>query len=213
MRDVSQLWVESAEAALALVEGPRVRTRWTEPSSLPLMTVGALAGHLLHSGVLMVEEAFAIAEVPVGEPFSAARMLSWAPLDEAHQVHDGVRAFAESQAVEGCDELVKRVNVSLRLSVASLSVATPRTILAFPWTPSMSMTLSEFLRSRLLELVVHGDDLAHSVGIDGIPFGREVMDLVCHTGIDINLQRYGSVAVLRSLFRSDRTTLNALRTF
>jgi hypothetical protein len=177
------------------------------------MSVGALAGHLLHSGVLMVEEAFANTEVPVGGPFSAARMLAWTPLDDASPVHDGMRTVAESQSVEGCEDLVRRVRLSLPRSTASLAAATPTTIIAFPWTPCLSMTLPEFLRSRLLELVVHGDDLAHSVGIEDLPFAPEAIDLACHTGIDINLQRYGSVAVLRSLFRSDRTTVNALRTF
>lgn len=226
MHDLSQLWVEASHAALSLVEEPRVRARWSEPSSLPLMPVGSLAGHLLHSGVLMVEEAFAIPEVPTVGPFSAARMLAWVPLDDASPVHDGVRAFSHSEAVEGCEQLVKRVRASLKRSEASLSTALPDTILAFPMTPGqeaaavdgaarphLSMSVFEFLRSRLLELVVHGDDLAHSVGIEELPFEREVIDLVCHTGIDINIERYGSAAVLRSLFRRDRNSLNALRTF
>ena len=37
-------------------------------------------------------------------------------------------------------------------------------------------------------------------------------DMVCQVGIDINARRYGSTAVLRSLFRRDRNTLDALRT-
>src|SRR3954470_14056093 len=185
MQDLSQLWVEASHAALSLVEEPRVRTRWSEPSTLPDMSVGSLAGHLLHSGVLMVEEAFAIPKVRTVGPFSAARMLAWVPLDDASPVHDGVRAFADSQAVEGCEQLLKRVRASLKLSEGSLLTAQPNTILAFPMTPGqeaaavdggtpphLSMSVFEFLRSRLLELVVHGDDIAHAVGIEELPFER-----------------------------------------
>ena len=61
--------------------------------------------------------------------------------------------------------------------------------------PSLSMTLLELLRTRILELVVHGDDLAHSVGIEQLPFERDALDLACRLGVDINLERYGSAAV------------------
>ena len=177
------------------------------------MTVAALAGHLLHSGILMVDEAFAITEVPVGKPITAARLLSWTPLEGESPVHDGVRAFAESQAIKGRDELVERARASLKRGEAAVADASPNMALAFPWTPSLSMTLVEFLRTRILELVVHGDDLAHSVGVEQLPFERDAIDLACHLGVDINLERYGSAAVLRSLFRRDRNSLDALRTF
>jgi hypothetical protein len=213
VNELGRLWVESANVALSLVDDAQVQVQWTDPSSLPQMTVGALAGHLLHSGILMVEEAFAITEVPAGQPITATRMLSWVPLDNESPVHDGVRSVAESQTIEGRQELVERVRASLKRSETALSNASPSLILAFSWAPSLSMTLSEFLRSRILELVVHGDDLVHSVGIEQLPFERDAIDLACHLGIDINIQRYGSSAVLRSLFRRDRNSLDALRTF
>src|SRR4051795_10140399 len=100
MGDLSRLWLDSANAAVLVVAGSRVRTRWTEPSSLPHMTVGALAGHLVDSGILQAEDGFALAKGPPGEPIPAAKMLSWVPLDEGSSAHDGVRSAAELQAVE-----------------------------------------------------------------------------------------------------------------
>ena len=193
--EIMQLWAGSANAALSLVEDARVQARWTEPSSLPLMTVGALAGHLLHSGILIVDESLAIAAVPVGKPQTAARLLSWTPLEGESPVHDGVRTVAESYAVEGCGELVARVRASLQRCEARLADASPSLVLAFSAYPSLSMTLFELLRTRILELVVHGDDLAHSVGIEQLPFERDALDLACRLGVDINLERYGSAAV------------------
>jgi hypothetical protein len=177
------------------------------------MSVGALAGHLLHSGILIVEESFAIGALPSGEPRTAARLLSWTPLEGDSPVHDDVRTVAESQAVEGCGELVARVRASLQRSEATLAASSDSMVLAFSAYPSLSMTLPEFLRTRILELVVHGDDLAHSVGLEQLPFARDAIDLACHLGVDINVERYGSEAVMRSLFRRDRNSLDALRTF
>jgi hypothetical protein len=211
--ETGRAWIACARAALSFVDKPMVRERWIQPSSLPDMTVGTLAGHLLHSGILMVEEAFAVTDVPDGEPLTAARMLSWVPLDDTSSVHDDVRSFAESQAVAGADELVGRAGDSLERSRERLEAASPSAVLAFPWTPSLTMTLSELLRSRVLELVVHVDDLAHSVRIAELPFEPEAMALACQVGIDINLERYGPDAVVRALFRRDRSSVDALRTF
>lgn len=177
------------------------------------MTVGTLAGHLLHSGVLMVEEAFGIVEVSDGKPLTAARLLAWTPLDNESPVHDDVRSVAESHGSEGCDELVARVALSLERCETALAGASPSMVVAFPAARSLSMTLLEFLRTRILELVVHGDDLVHSAGIEELPFDRDAIDLACRLGVDINLERYGSAAVLRSLFRRDRNSLDALRPF
>jgi hypothetical protein len=214
MDDAGRVWVASARTALLFVDEPLVRARWTEPSALPDMTVGTLVGHLLHGGILMAEEALAITEIPDREPLTAARLLSWTPLDDTSPVHDGVRSFAESQAVAGLEELLERTRDSLKRTEARLAVASPNAILAFPWDPpSLTMELSEFLLSRVLELVVHVDDLAHSVGIEALPFEREAIALVCRLGVDIDIQRYGPEAVMRSLFRRDRNSLDALRPF
>jgi len=210
---LSQLWLDSASAALSFVGDARVRGRWVQPSTLPRMSVGALAGHLVDSGILQAEEGFVLAEGPAGQPITAARMLSWVPLDEGSPVHDGVRSAAEAHAVEGSEELIGRARASLERSEAVLARASLDAVIAHPWAPSLPITLFEFLGSRILELVVHVDDLAHSVGVEELPFCREAIELACHIGIDINVERYGPTAVLRSLFRRDRNSLDALRTF
>jgi len=73
------------------------------------------------------------------------------------------------------------------------------------------MTLDEFLRARILELVVHLDDLTWSVGVKELPVPTEAIELSCHLGLDITMKRYGSEEVLRALFRRDRAPGDALR--
>jgi len=75
------------------------------------------------------------------------------------------------------------------------------------------MTLDELLRSRILELVVHLDDLTCSVGVTELPVPPEAIVLTSHLGLDIDMQRYGREEVLRALFRRDRADVDALRPF
>jgi hypothetical protein len=213
MDELSQVWLDAADAALSFVEDPRVGERWADPSSLPGMTVGALAGHLVQSGVLQAGNGLVVGEPPAGAPITAAKMYSWIPLDLASPVHETVRALAASQMVEGREDLIERGRASWRQSEALLAEASLSRVVAHPVTPTLPITLGEFLRTRILELVVHVDDLAHSIGVEDPPIDQRGIDITCQLGIEINVERYGSAAVLRALFRRDRYSLDALRTF
>jgi hypothetical protein len=177
------------------------------------MTVADLAGHLTHSGILMVEEAFALDVVAGSECFSAATMLSWVPADPEDATHAQVREVAGTQAASGLDDLVQRAGSSLDTIEPLLASVDPDRSLAFPWVPSMSMTAREFFRSRILELVVHVDDLAQSIGEPDIPLHADAVTAACHVATDINVVRHGPVAVVRALCRPDRNSVAALRAF
>ena len=207
------VWIDASQATLAFVRDRRVRERWSEASSLPLMTVAELTGHLIHSGILMVGEAFDIAHVTGSKPVTAARMLSWVPFDPDDPVHAGVRGVAGAHAAEGLDDLVERATRSLDAITPVVSAVDPDRELAFPWTPTLSMTARELFRSRIVELVVHLDDLAHSVGEEDIPLDAEAISIACHVATDIVVLRHGPTAVVRALCRPDRNSIDALRTF
>lgn len=80
MADVRSLWVETSQAALDLVVGPQVEARWGDRSSLPGMTIGALIGHVLHSGILLLEECLDQPD-PMDRPIRTATLFSMIPLD------------------------------------------------------------------------------------------------------------------------------------
>jgi hypothetical protein len=94
----------------------------------------------------------------------------------------------------------------------TLDRASPERVVAF-FNGAFPMRLDEFLRSRILELVVHLDDLTCSVGVAELPVPTEAIELTCHLGLDIDMKRYGREEVLRSLFRRDRAAVDALRPF
>jgi hypothetical protein len=75
------------------------------------------------------------------------------------------------------------------------------------------MTLSEFLRSRLLELVVHLDDLRDSVGVEALLVPPAAVAVACEVALEIDIERYGATKVVQALCRRDRNPTDALRAF
>ncbi|HET9772098.1 MAG TPA: maleylpyruvate isomerase N-terminal domain-containing protein [Acidimicrobiia bacterium] len=73
------------------------------------------------------------------------------------------------------------------------------------------MTLDEYLVTRLVELVVHGDDLAVSLGVAPPPLPPAATGLVITTLVEVARLRHGDSAVVRALARRERDTAGALR--
>jgi hypothetical protein len=73
------------------------------------------------------------------------------------------------------------------------------------------MTLADYLRTRVVELVVHGDDLAASVGLDFGPISSDAASTAIDVLIEVARVRHGDMPVLRALTRHERDTVQALR--
>jgi hypothetical protein len=65
----------------------------------------------------------------------------------------------------------------------------------------------------LLELVVHADDLAVSLGLEPVAFSEPAADLVVVTLSRISRRRHGSLAVIRSLARPGRAPPSVIAVF
>ena len=64
------------------------------------------------------------------------------------------------------------------------------------------MTVRDFLVTRVVEQVVHLDDLARSVAVTGWRVAPAAVDLVLAVGLDIARRRRGDTAVLRAVYRA-----------
>jgi hypothetical protein len=73
------------------------------------------------------------------------------------------------------------------------------------------MTLDEYLRTRVVELVVHADDLAASVGVEPVPPQPATTAVAIDVLVGVARIRHGDMAVLRALARRERDTVRALR--
>lgn len=73
------------------------------------------------------------------------------------------------------------------------------------------LTLDDYLVTRLIELVVHTDDLAASLGTEPATLPPEATGLVVATLVEVACIRHGDVAVVRALTRRERDAVEALR--
>jgi hypothetical protein len=66
------------------------------------------------------------------------------------------------------------------------------------------MDFQSYLVTRVVELLVHGDDLATSVGISSVAPPAAAATLAIELLVDAARSIHGDLAVLRSLTRSER---------
>jgi hypothetical protein len=74
------------------------------------------------------------------------------------------------------------------------------------------MRLDDYLVTRIVELAVHADDLATSVGLES-SLPPAALAMAVHSLVDVVRVRHGDLAVLRALSRRERQTPELLRVF
>jgi hypothetical protein len=197
-------FTEAAESAVALLRDPAVTAAWGDPSALKDFTVGGLAAHLARQ-IVRTPEVLA-APVPDGEPITLVEHYSraaWIGADLDNEANTGIRLSGEQDAAVGLESLVARTDEVLAAVKREFSSGQVPLTVHVPWT-GWSLTLDDYLTTRLLELVVHSDDLAVSVGIETPTLPEHVVQPVIDLLARISVRRHGAVAVLRALSRSER---------
>lgn len=201
---VRDSYLLAAASAATLLNQPAVAAAWSRPSALAKLTVGGLAAHLGRQVIRVVE--VVDADPPGTAPVSLLdhyRRSAWvtAGLDEEPNV--SVRDHSEADAKDGAAALQERVTGALTSLRQKLPDQPADRVVELPWTRS-ALALDDFLTTRMLEIAVHSDDLAVSVGLHTpqlpAPVTDRVLDLLCRLAI----QRHGPTAVLRTLSRSER---------
>jgi hypothetical protein len=206
--DIRQTYLETCAASLALLRHEAVAEKWRAASVLPDFTVSGLAGHLSRSTLQV--EMFLDAPEPHDEPITAVEY--YARLVGAHdpssELNVGVRARGEQVAALGHAGVVDTVASTLGRLRDRLPLEPPERLLsAFDRT----LRLDEYLRVRLIELTVHIDDLACSVGANAPAPPSEAYDIAIEVLVSVGRTKHGDVAVLRALTRRERDTVDALR--
>lgn len=197
-------YLTTARVAATLLRAPEVAERWTQPSALAEFRISGLAGHLA-AAAFRVSESLS-APVPAEPLVDAAEYFARAgspsdPLDAPR--HEGVRRLGESTAVDGPAALASRFDAA----IAELDVVLPGLPVDRPVFGVRSvLRLDQWVLTRLVELVVHIDDLAVSVGVPTPVLAAEASDLVITTLARIAVRHHGAVAVVRSLSRRERVS-------
>jgi len=197
--------VDAAALVRDLVARPEVADAWARESSCTGMSVGALARHLVEQSLyvfrLLGPEASTAADADrIGVLDHYARS-AWvgAPLDDDSKRF--VREKSEGQAAEGVATAVALQSEAVEAMPAVLAEAADEVLV--PWTNARLAT-DDFVVTRLLEMVVHSDDLAASVGVPAPDFGPAVLRPVLGVLTELAVLRHGQDAVVRTLTRPQR---------
>ncbi len=195
--------VRAVDRLVDLVAAPEVAESWDRESALAGMTVGGLTRHLVSQPECAVE--FLGVEGPAGaETLSLAdyfARVDWlhAPVDAPENT--SIRDDFNAMAAGGQGHSVAILDQSRGALGAAIAAAGPATFV--PWQ-GCALQVDDFLVVRLMEIVVHTDDLAASLGRPTPAFDDDVRDPVVALLAALSVRRHGQDAVLRALARGER---------
>jgi hypothetical protein len=204
------MFLATSRVAVDLLGQPEVAKAWDEPSALDQFSVRGLAGHLARAAGSA--EAYLDREEPPAEHVIDAAQYYAAALgtvDITSDQHAAIRQRGEEAAAKGHGSLVRDFAAQVDRLAARLPQEPPgRRVRVFG---DLVLLLDDYLLTRLIELCVHMDDVAVSVGLPpaDLPPGAHEEAIACL--VDVGRARHGDLAVLRALSRRERDTADALR--
>ena len=206
--NIREAYLAAASSAVDLIGRREVGDSWNEPSVLPEFAIRGLAGHLARS-VLQVEWFLDMPE-PDAEPVTAVQYYGELEgVDDPNsELNTGVRARGEETASGGWARLyLDAMNTLDRLRDRLPSLPTSRKVLA----SGRTLTIDEYLKTRLIELTVHIDDLALSIHGAPPPVAEDATTIAIAVLVGVARARHGDLAVLRALTRRERDPDDTLR--
>lgn len=205
-----ELFPQVARVAADLLRHPEVARRWADESACAGMSVGGLANHLGAQASTVVR----LLSMPPHEaaPISALehyRRAAWVHTRLDDEANVEVRTSADAQAASGPADLGERVERDLAALPGALAPVldgsrTPDAVL-IPWQ-GWALSSADFMLTRTMEVLVHADDLAASIGVDTPTFPDEAARAVLGLLASVAAERHGQAAVLRALSRPQRST-------
>ncbi|GAB4003284.1 hypothetical protein GCM10029992_44340 [Glycomyces albus] len=204
MSDPRGQYVSAARTAQGLLEAREVADAWASPSALAGFTVGGLAGHIaaqVHSTAAALEDDFADKErIGLFEHFGRA---AWLRADLDDVPNRSIRDGGQEAAALGPEPVLE----AYRKALAGIEAVLPgRDGAETGGNPhwAYATSLDDFLITRILEFVVHSDDLACSVGMPMPVFEAAVFDTAAWVLVRLSAARHGQAPLVRALARTER---------
>jgi hypothetical protein len=203
---IRDAFLDSAETAAALLREPVLADRWSAPSALADFTTGGLARHLANQithTVTYLAAAPGASAIPVLEHFTGNTWVT-SGVDSADNI--GIRRRGEHAAtLTTAADLADDVDAAL----ADLRKTVPaepaeRIIDLGDW----GLRIDDFLLTRVLELVVHLDDLAVSLDLPTPPMPATATEATIQLLARLAAWRHGPLPVVRALARQERAPVS-----
>ena len=207
---VRGLVAEAVESAATFIGSGKVAARWNEPSALDGMTVGALAAHLVRAAGATL--AYLDRTEPTRRPDGA--LLT--PVTYFHAaidspIHGRIKEVSASEAAAGPAELAAHcAQVASAMRVRFADEPEDRLVAALG---GRMISLDDFCRTRLIEVLFHLDDLAASISVPCPETNVESRTIVIDVLLGIARTQHGDWEVLRALAREERRTADVFPVF
>jgi hypothetical protein len=207
---VRGLVIEAVEAAAALIGSDEVVAQWEQPSALDGMTVGALCAHLVRAAGAV--SAYLDRTDPAARPDGAALT----PVTYFHAaidspIHDRIKEVSASEATVGPGEVAAHCRWVAESMRVRLAEEPPDRLVAA--LGGRMLSLDDFCRTRLIEVLLHLDDVAASIGVPCPDTSADGRAIVIDILIGIARMKSGDWGVLHALARDERRTVDVFPVF
>ncbi|MGH3735813.1 MAG: maleylpyruvate isomerase N-terminal domain-containing protein [Micromonosporaceae bacterium] len=197
---IRDAYLGTGAVVVELLRHPAVAAGWERPSALPDLRVSGLAGHLSR-GLTQVEKI--TGEPPAtGVPIALLDNFWWLDQPRDHPDMVAVRDRGETTASGGPSALAETAAACLSRLRVTLPAEPPERVIEL--RDMWCLTLDDFLMTRLLELVVHLDDLAVSVDLPTPDVPAEASAAVIDLLARMATARHGPYPVIRAFSRRER---------
>ena len=198
---VRSLVIEAVDAAADLMSRPSVGSKWDEPSALDGMTVGGLAAHLVRAAcatLAYLDRTPSDAE-PKGDLLTPITYFH-AAVDSP--IHEQIKDVSATESAIGHEATATKCRNLAEQLRARLGVETNDRLVGA--LGGRMLTLDDFCRTRLIEVLLHLDDLAVSVGEPRPKTDPAGVAIVVDIIEGIARHLHGDWEVLYALARSER---------
>lgn len=200
-------FLAASDAAVGLLESDEVAAGWAGQSACEGFTVGGLAAHLawqVTSARWALESDRPAADAAVTGLTGHYEQALWLGASLDSPVNTGIRDSGEQRAEAGAPEVARLTKEALAALRELLLSFTPEDVIAVPWIEGRAMTAGDVLTTRVLELLIHCDDLAVSVGVATPEAPDSAYERVIGLLGRVAVRRHGALPVLRALSRAER---------
>lgn len=210
MNDVRRAYLDSYRALRSLAAAPELTTKWETESVLQDFSVRGLAGHLIVRTGWAVLDYLEIDVPPGTQPIDAEAYFATVLGRMGTEEHKEVRVRGEAAAPNGPEALLETYDDAVRGLDRLGTVPPDRLMQVFG---GLVMRIDDYLVTRIVEILVHADDLALSLGVDVPDFPGQAWDLATEHLLKVARLQHGDRAVLMAFARRERDTADALRVF
>jgi hypothetical protein len=199
---IRDAFLESSETALGLLREPALAERWSKPSALSDFSTGGLARHLANQITHTVtylagtpgDSAISVLDHFTGNTWVTSGVDSADNIDIRHRSEQAAAATTPEGLADDVDAALRELRTVLPEQSAD------RIVDLGDW----GLTVNDFLLTRVMELVVHADDLAVSLDTPTPPMPDHATDATIQLLSRIAAWRHGPLSVVRALARQER---------